>query len=81
VSLLTTQRLSELLDIFLNLKLYLGFINEALRREDVLGSRGIAPPLLTSVIVGGEWSASQTCCFTRGEMVHCLGASLALVLV
>jgi hypothetical protein len=34
---------------------------------DVMGSGGIAPPLLISAIDGGEWSASRPGCFTTGE--------------
>jgi hypothetical protein len=30
------------------------------------GSGGIAPPCLTSVLDGGEWSASRLCRFTPG---------------
>jgi hypothetical protein len=31
------------------------------------GSRGIAPPFLTSALDGGEWSASLPCRLTAGE--------------
>jgi hypothetical protein len=32
-----------------------------------MGSGGIAPPLLTSVLDGGEWSVSRPCRFNPGE--------------
>jgi hypothetical protein len=35
--------------------------------EDIWESGGIAPPFLTSVLDGGEWSASLSCRFIRGE--------------
>jgi hypothetical protein len=35
-------------------------INYAPHHEDIWGSGGIAPPLLTSTLDGGEWLASQT---------------------
>jgi hypothetical protein len=34
-----------------------------------MGSGGTAPPFLTSVLDGGEWSASRPGCFAPGERV------------
>jgi hypothetical protein len=58
--------------IFLNIflimvNLSLCSISQALCHEDIWGSGGIAPPCLTSVLDGGEWSASRPCLFTPGE--------------
>jgi hypothetical protein len=39
-------------------------LNKVSRHEDVWGSAGIAPPFLSSVLYGGEWSASHSSCFT-----------------
>jgi hypothetical protein len=39
-------------------KLSLWLINYTALHEEVWGSGGIAPPFLTSLIDGGEWSAS-----------------------
>jgi hypothetical protein len=44
-------------------------INEALCNEDIWGSGGIAPPFLTSVLDGGEWSTSRHRRFTPGEII------------
>jgi hypothetical protein len=38
---------------------YLCFINEAPCQEDLYAIAAIAPPFLTSVLDGGEWSASR----------------------
>jgi hypothetical protein len=35
--------------------------------EDVWGKGGMSPPLLTSALDGGEWSASSLDLFTPGE--------------
>jgi hypothetical protein len=43
-----------------NVKLPWGLINEAQRREDVVGSGGIAPSFLSSTLDGGERSAFAT---------------------
>jgi hypothetical protein len=40
----------------------------ALCYEDIWGSGGITPLFLTSVLDGGEWSASHACRFTPGEI-------------
>jgi hypothetical protein len=37
------------------------------RHEDLWGSGSIAPPFMTSVLDGGEWSASRPSCFTPGK--------------
>jgi hypothetical protein len=37
-------------------------------KEDVWASGGIAPPSLTSTLVGGEWSCSGSARFTSVEM-------------
>jgi hypothetical protein len=42
-------------------------LNQAPRHKDVWGSGGIAPPLLTSALDGGEWSASRPGRFIPGE--------------
>jgi hypothetical protein len=39
------------------------------RHEDVYKSGGVAPPLLTSALDGGEWSASRPGRFTRKKRV------------
>jgi hypothetical protein len=52
-------------------KLSLGLINSALRREDVWGGGGIAPPFLTLVLNEGEWSDSHSCRLTPGETTPC----------
>jgi hypothetical protein len=44
-------------------------------------SGGIAPPLLTSVLDGGEWSTSRPGRFTSGERAfgtHCIGGWMGL---
>jgi hypothetical protein len=41
------------------INLSLCLINGAARHEDVWGSRGIAPPFLTSALNGSEWSVSR----------------------
>jgi hypothetical protein len=43
------------------------FIKLPLCHEDVWESGGIAPPFLTSVLGGGEWSASLSGYFISGE--------------
>jgi hypothetical protein len=48
-------------------KLSLRIINESSRHEDVLGSGVISSSFLTSVLDGGEESASRPCRFTHGE--------------
>jgi hypothetical protein len=42
--------------------------NSALRHEGAWVSGGIAPPVLTSELVEGEWSASRPGRFTPGEI-------------
>jgi hypothetical protein len=57
-------------------KLFLCLNNEAVCHEGILGSGGIAPPVLTSALDGGEWSASQPGRFTPGKIApgtHCRG--------
>jgi hypothetical protein len=49
-------------------KLSLCLISYALCHEDVSGNGGIAPPFLTSVLDGGEWSASRLGRFTPGKI-------------
>jgi len=58
--------LLKCLKLFVKVKLSLCF-NRAPRHEGVLGSGGIVPPLLTSALDGGEWSASRFSCFTPGK--------------
>jgi hypothetical protein len=41
--------------------------NYVLRHEGVWGSEGIPPPILTSTLVRGEWSASRPGRFTPGK--------------
>jgi hypothetical protein len=41
-------------------------LSSALCHEDVRGNGGIAPPSLTFVVDGGEWSDSRPCHFTPG---------------
>jgi hypothetical protein len=41
--------------------------NQTLCHEDVQGNGGITPQLLTSALVGGEWSASRLGCFIPGK--------------
>jgi hypothetical protein len=48
-------------------KLFLCLINYAPSHEEVWRSGGIAPPLLTSALDGGEWSDSRPGRFTPGE--------------
>jgi hypothetical protein len=48
--------------------------------EDIFGSGGIAPHLLTSALHEGEWSASRPGRFTSGERApgsHWIGGKLA----
>jgi hypothetical protein len=45
-------------------------INQAPHHKDVRGSRGKAPPFLTSALDGGEWSASCPSHFCKYENVH-----------
>jgi hypothetical protein len=52
-------------------KLSLGIINEAPRREDKWGGRGIPPPFLISALDGGEWSPSRTSRFTPRKTAPC----------
>jgi hypothetical protein len=55
-------------------------INYAPSHEDVWGSEDIAPPFLTLALDGGEWSASNPCCFIASERAlstHCIGAAWA----
>jgi hypothetical protein len=33
------------------------------------GGRGIAPPVLTPALGGGEWLASHSCCFTLRDWI------------
>jgi hypothetical protein len=52
-------------------------INLAPRHEGVRRSGGIAPPFLTSALVGSEWSASRTDRFILGDRspgTHCIGS-------
>jgi hypothetical protein len=54
-------------------------INSAPRHEDARENGGIAPPILTSALEGGEWSASCPCRFTIGETAagtHWTGGSV-----
>jgi hypothetical protein len=54
----------------------LGFINYVPCYRNIWGSGGIAPPFLTLIIDGGEWSASCSCHITTSETVpdtHCIG--------
>jgi hypothetical protein len=47
----------------------------------VWGSGDIAPPLVGSTLVGGEWLASCLCRFTAGETApgtHCVGGWVVL---
>jgi hypothetical protein len=46
-------------------------IYSTLCHEDILGSVGITPPFLSSVVVGGEWSASCPGHFTPREISLC----------
>jgi hypothetical protein len=48
--------------------LSLCLINQAPRHEDIWGSGGIAPPYFTSILDGGEWSASRPFRFTPREI-------------
>jgi hypothetical protein len=38
--------------------------------EAIWSNGGMSPPLLTSALDGGEWSASRLCCFTPREIAH-----------
>jgi hypothetical protein len=54
-------------------------INEALYHYNIWGSGGIAPPFLTSTLVGSEWSASCPSACTPGEtapVTHWIGGWL-----
>jgi len=42
-------------------------LSEEPRHEDVLGSVGIAPRVLTSALDGGEWSTSCSGRFSPGK--------------
>jgi hypothetical protein len=55
------------LPLHLKVNLSLCLINKAERHGDVWDSGGIAPPFLTSVLDGGEWSVSRPSRFTLGE--------------
>jgi hypothetical protein len=62
-------------------KLPLCLIDLALCHEDIWGSGGIALPFLTSVLDGGEWSASCLGRFTPGEIAahtHWIGVWVRL---
>jgi hypothetical protein len=50
-----------------HVKLSLYLINQAPRHEDTWGSGYTASPLLNSVLDEGEWSASHSSRFKRGE--------------
>lgn len=50
--------------------LFLCLNNSASCHEGVWGSKGIAPPCLTSAVDGGEWSAWRLGHFTPTERVH-----------
>jgi hypothetical protein len=57
-------------------RLFVRFFNQAPCHEGILGSKGIAPRILTSALDGGEWSASRPGCFTpreRGPSTHWIG--------
>jgi hypothetical protein len=71
-SLLHKHYTSDMYDYYMHkgekvkLSLYL-IMSLAPRHEDVWGSGGIAPPFLTLVRDGGEWSTSRPCCSTLGH--------------
>jgi hypothetical protein len=46
-------------------------INLAPHNEDICWNGGIAPPVLTSALVGGEWSASRPSHINPGERAPC----------
>jgi hypothetical protein len=48
-------------------ELFLRCVNEAPRLEDVLGSRDIAPPFVSSALGGDEFSTSRPRRFIPGE--------------
>jgi hypothetical protein len=50
--------------------LLLYLINSAPRHEDIWGSGGIAPPLMTSALDGGEWTASRPDRCNPGKEPH-----------
>jgi hypothetical protein len=54
----------------IKVKLSLCLINWASRHEDILEGGGIAPPLLISVLDGGEWLASHPSRFNPGERAN-----------
>jgi hypothetical protein len=59
-----------------SVKLPLCLIKQAPCHEDIWGSRGIAPPFLTSTLDVSEWSCSRPCRFTpreRGPSTHWIG--------
>jgi hypothetical protein len=56
-----------IINAFLNRGKIFLVLNYAPRPRGVLGSGGIAAPLLTSAVDGSEWSALRPCCFTPGE--------------
>jgi hypothetical protein len=55
------------------IKLSLCLINSAPCHEDVWGSGDIAPPLLTLVLDGGEWSASCRLLYPQGKSPYWIG--------
>jgi hypothetical protein len=59
--------LSTILILYFISVIICGIINYAPHHEDIRENGGIAPPFLTSVLDGGELSASCPCCFTPGE--------------
>jgi hypothetical protein len=57
--------LKLILDTKVKVKLSLDLTNQAPRHEDIRGTGGTAPLLLTSVLDEGELSASHSCQFTH----------------
>jgi hypothetical protein len=69
------KRLLHLVEL-LKVNLFLFLISQELCHEDIYGSRGIAPPFLTSTLDGGEWTAFRPCRLTPGTpppCTHCIG--------
>jgi hypothetical protein len=59
-------RLHEVIIANIKVKLSLCVINKTPRHEDASGSGDTVPPFLTSVLDGGEWSASRSGHFISG---------------
>jgi hypothetical protein len=71
-----------LLDTSIKVTLSLSLSNFALRHEGVWGSGCIDPHFLTSVLAGGEWSASRSGRFTsweRAPSIHWIGGLVDLI--